>query len=427
MEELDQKEKQSKKFDILPFEFKECLKRSLGQLQYRSSGHELEKDLLYCINNGFMSLGNSPIYKDRTQPDSNEWEIWFEITKGLTSDWVLVYVDKFEKYLLCREIDLCGTIIEAGDPNIIYDLKRILSILVKTKMENHKLFGRLPYLGKQNDDGRLFLFEEEITRPNYTKIKSDRLISLKNCICILIGIDNLSLVARIEKHLDNLSEFDRVYENHWMITSSSFRPEKIYFEVLKLAMKYRAEWEDIVSFICEFEKKISVEVQAGFIERFDFKDSLGNHIIDYIDKGIYHFSFKTLPFFKWAKESGYIIPDELSFIESTDGKLQWSDSDTDHDIESDNINNSSELSGKEKQELGRLRTEKVTMDLTVKAAVDVGAYIEKAKTEGRLIVKDDIIDLINGIDSKIPSTRINLIWKSIPDNIKSGPGRPKKA
>jgi len=34
--------------------------------------------------------------------------------------------------------------------------------------------------------------------------------------------------------------------------------------------------------------------------------------------------------------------------------------------------------------------------------------------------------LINKIDKKIPSTRIDLIWKSIPAEIKSGPGRPRK-
>jgi len=85
------------------------------------------------------------------------------------------------------------------------------------------------------------------------------------------------------------------------------------------------------------------------------------------------------------------------------------------------------LSGKEKQELGRLKKEKITMDLTVKAAIDVGKYVEKAKMRNKLIVKNEIIDLINGIDLKIPDTRIDLIWKSIPNEIKSGPGRPKKA
>lgn len=426
MEEINQNEKQSPKFDILPFKFKEYLKRSMGQFQYGISGHELEDKLLYCINNELISLGNSPIYKDRIKPDSYEWDVWYEDLKGIPSELVLVYMENFEKYLLCREIDLSGTIIDEDNPNIIYDLKEILAVMVKTKKENNKLFGQLPYLGIQNDDSRLLLFEEEIIRPNYDEIKSDRLISLKNCICILIGIDNLSLIARIEKDLDNLSEFDRVYEKNWMIASSSFRPEEIYFEALKLVMKYREEWKDIVSLICEFEKKISVEVQAGFIERFDFSDSLGDHSIDCIDKEIYRFKFKTLPFLKWAKESGYDIPDELSFIENADGILQWADSDKHNDIEPDNINNLVELSGKDRQELGRLKTEKITMDLTVKAAIVVGTYIEKAKTEGRLIVKDEIIDLVNGIDSKIPSTRIDLIWKSIPDKIKSGPGRPKK-
>jgi hypothetical protein len=84
------------------------------------------------------------------------------------------------------------------------------------------------------------------------------------------------------------------------------------------------------------------------------------------------------------------------------------------------------LSSKEKQELGRLRTEKITMDSAIKAAIEVGVYLEKVKMKSELIVRSDISDLINKIDIKIPNTRIDLIWKSIPDEIKSGPGRRKK-
>lgn len=84
------------------------------------------------------------------------------------------------------------------------------------------------------------------------------------------------------------------------------------------------------------------------------------------------------------------------------------------------------LTSKEKQEFGRLKVEKNTMDATIKAAIEVGRFIQQKESLGEKIIKKEITDLIYKIDKDIPNTRIDLIWRLLPDTIKHGPGRPKE-
>jgi hypothetical protein len=109
----------------------------------------------------------------------------------------------------------------------------------------------------------------------------------------------------------------------------------------------------------------------------------------------------TQSFFSWMHDRGYPVPDELNeFLKGP-------------------------LTGKDKQELGRLRAEKKAMDSTIKASIKVNEFIEKKTAAGEQIKKNDIVDFIHGFDQNLPSTRVNQIWKEIPDIVKHGPGRPK--
>ena len=81
------------------------------------------------------------------------------------------------------------------------------------------------------------------------------------------------------------------------------------------------------------------------------------------------------------------------------------------------------LPAKEARELGLLRTQKETMDISIGAAVQVGIFC--AETD-RPVIRKEIQDLVNNLDLKITDTSIDMMWNSIPQNYKKGPGRPKK-
>jgi hypothetical protein len=99
-------------------------------------------------------------------------------------------------------------------------------------------------------------------------------------------------------------------------------------------MKYREGWNDIISFVEDFLSKINRELEAGNIKRVDHNGLTGqnNFRLHDINHETYKCDFETLPFLKWAKESGYAIPDELAFNENSDGPLQRAGSTKDHII-----------------------------------------------------------------------------------------------
>jgi hypothetical protein len=77
----------------------------------------------------------------------------------------------------------------------------------------------------------------------------------------------------------------------------------------------------------------------------------------------------------------------------------------------------------EAHELTELRKQKAKWDSSIAAAVLAGVHFANL---GRQIIRDELQDFINGMDSNIPNTTINEIWKALPDKYKKGPGRPKK-
>ncbi len=86
--------------------------------------------------------------------------------------------------------------------------------------------------------------------------------------------------------------------------------------------------------------------------------------------------------------------------------------------------NRSSVSGKEAQELGRLRKEKAKWNSSIVAAVQIG--LSCGNLEER-ITRAQLQDKVYEIDSDIPNTVIDKIWKALPENVKQQAGRPPKA
>ena len=83
------------------------------------------------------------------------------------------------------------------------------------------------------------------------------------------------------------------------------------------------------------------------------------------------------------------------------------------------------LSKSEDQELGRLRKEKLKWDLSLEAAVKSAIYFSR---EAETPVKHkDLEDFIyKKVHKSVPTTSIERIWKSFPDELKKNAGRPQK-
>ena len=81
------------------------------------------------------------------------------------------------------------------------------------------------------------------------------------------------------------------------------------------------------------------------------------------------------------------------------------------------------LTGKEVQELGRLKTEKKKWDASINAAFHIGMWVTKIKDRlKRAQVQDKLIE----IEKEIADTTFQKIWKAIPDEKRNLGGRPKK-
>jgi hypothetical protein len=87
------------------------------------------------------------------------------------------------------------------------------------------------------------------------------------------------------------------------------------------------------------------------------------------------------------------------------------------------------LPGDKRQRLGKLEDEKKNMDATIQAAIHAGVFIEQRKrtdNASKGVKKKELYDFIYKKDKTLPDTRIESIWKRIPQDYKHGSGRPKK-
>ncbi|MBA3012670.1 MAG: hypothetical protein KKF12_16725 [Proteobacteria bacterium] len=258
---------------------------------------------------------------------------------------VLVYIGEIERYLLLsgREIDFSSAEIKEPEKIIgsienrnkessrnypkITDPQKIILKLEEIKRDNESLLGKTPYLGWKNDLGLLILFGYEIERPDYGKIKRDNLISLKDCICILLGISDLGLIGTKQFELWELSNYAHPfgYKHQQIVSYLTNEPMMVnQYPVSQSALRFMEWWEKIILFVCNFVKKIINEIEAGFIEGFGFKDNRSTFLSDEKDVIIaiqteeFGCNFKTLDFLKWSQKAGYEIPKELSFSENID-------------------------------------------------------------------------------------------------------------
>ena len=83
----------------------------------------------------------------------------------------------------------------------------------------------------------------------------------------------------------------------------------------------------------------------------------------------------------------------------------------------------SELTGDERRELGQLRTEKKKWDASINASVKIGLFVSEQTGP---LKRDDVKNELYKIDSSLPDTTFEMIWKAIPDQYRHKGGRPKK-
>lgn len=319
MSNSNKKSNQRPQLDDLPPELRKHL------IQFKKEGYitdgilpDIQTSLLDAINNQEVLSEYSSIYPKKIYYNINELIVWigvnfsifiekkefdslFEQVKA-SKRICLVYFHKFKRYDFIWENDIEDKIKDKTSLTITEGYNDMLRLVRKFKKAMQQKIGNLPYLGEKNDRGDWFLLGQEICRPDYNEIKAEPLISLRVCICTLLGIDDFMVLPFA--YADDLSGD------------------------INDTIKYREGWRDVKSFIKNFISKLNRELNAGFIKRCN-NNTLSFSFHDIVQEN-HQCDFEPLPFFKWADEAGYAIPDELSVIENADGTLRWLGSNTDH-------------------------------------------------------------------------------------------------
>jgi hypothetical protein len=78
---------------------------------------------------------------------------------------------------------------------------------------------------------------------------------------------------------------------------------------------------------------------------------------------------------------------------------------------------------KEKRELGQLKREKEKWDSSIQASLLIGMFVQK---KNQVLKRKDIKDQLYRIDSSLPDTAFEKIWKAIPSQYRHKGGRTKK-
>ena len=106
-------------------------------------------------------------------------------------------------------------------------------------------------------------------------------------------------------------------------------------------------------------------------------------------------------------------PDDVLTFEKEHGLTPINESESDD----------GKLSGDDARQFGMLKRQKLKLDASILAAVQIGIYCANADHR---ITRDEMGDMIYKIDNAIPKSTYELIWQALPDQMKKGPGRPKK-
>ena len=84
------------------------------------------------------------------------------------------------------------------------------------------------------------------------------------------------------------------------------------------------------------------------------------------------------------------------------------------------------LTAGDARQFGMLKRQKRKLDASIGAAVQIGILSVYFVDSDHRITRDKMGDIIYKIDNDIPKSTYELIWQALPDQLKKGPGRPKK-
>lgn len=80
------------------------------------------------------------------------------------------------------------------------------------------------------------------------------------------------------------------------------------------------------------------------------------------------------------------------------------------------------MDAKEKREFGQLKREKEKWDASIQAALLVGMFVQE---KNQVLKRKDVKDQLYKIDSTLPDTAFEKIWKAIPSQYRHKGGRTK--
>ncbi len=230
---------------------------------------------------------------------------------------------------------------------------------------------QLPYLGKRQKDETICFLNIEIKRPEYEGININSYLGKYECICLLLGIDIISLWAAV--YHEDSGEFNIIIN----------------------------DINNDINFACQ--KKDLTPLKRDYYSAS----------VNYPDFGKAASEMKSQPYFKviefiqWADSLLYKIPLELE--------------DFKNDIDQ---NNSIKKQKQKAQELGMLRKEKDKFDSSIQASVMIGLWLKDIDYR---ITHKNLIEKIQSEYPDIPKTIINnIIWNAIPDEYKNQGGSKKQ-
>jgi len=130
------------------------------------------------------------------------------------------------------------------------------------------------------------------------------------------------------------------------------------------------------------------------------------------------------------KDGGFIVPylskeQETDFIDHV--KFKISDVlECEQQNDESNYDLSEPSTPKEAREYGMLKRAREKWDASIEASILIGMHCENLKRSGKQIKRKDLKDKLFELEFKdLPDTTIEKIWKSIPQSIRKGAGRPK--
>ena len=110
---------------------------------------------------------------------------------------------------------------------------------------------------------------------------------------------------------------------------------------------------------------------------------------------------------EYEKKHPELKPQEKTLVEQTESQ-----------------DDNSPLDSNERQELGRLRNEKIKWDASIKVALEIGRWLASVSKK---IKKAEFDNKVYRLNSKLPNSTRDKIWSIVSSDYKNTAGRPKKS